>query len=32
MWYENGQLRADGVAKDGQAISKKEWDEDGNER
>ena len=29
-WYENGQKRFEGTYKDGELISKKEWNEDGS--
>ena len=30
-WYENGQKQLEGTIKNGEAISQKCWDEDGNE-
>jgi len=29
-WYENGRKRFEGTYKDGELISKKEWNEDGS--
>ena len=31
-WYENGQKKKEGIYKDGETISEKCWDEDGNEK
>ena len=30
VWYENGQKNSEGTFKDGNLISKKEWNEDGS--
>ena len=30
MWYENGEKEWEGNFKDGEKISEKEWDKDGN--
>jgi len=32
LWYENGQKLGEGTIKDGELISSKCWDEDGNEK
>ena len=32
IWHENGQKKIEGTYKDGELISKKEWNEDGSVR